>query len=268
MKVFKYIGFEKKEFEDLVLIILTLSFLFSFLFYKFNQNISLFGEFIKLILFISPLLFIQVILMKFYAYRNGFKLILHRFNIDRFWFNAWDRISYYVPRLKNGITSTTFAILLYILSFGFVVFASLFNFKTKQIPHLYTGTIQKFENYPTHRAVSNYRYSKALFVGFIYFFAFGFILKLICSIMGISFYNEYTFVFYYIAIFSTLPFPFTYGYDLYAKNPNAWITAISILFFSLLILLIFKNNVLIIWTFILSSIVIIITILWKMLMSN
>ena len=250
-----------------------LSFMFSLLSFHLagdavvDGNI-LFSKFVSISFFLFFLFFLRLIFMKVVAYYDGFELDMKLIWINRYWFRAWDKISYwwFTPISRKGIPIYVLSLFLYFLSFGFFVFPNFINYDYKKIPHRYFLTEKHFENYPTHRHVSDYRFSKSLFAGVLFYFLFAFAMKYCVDVFNYSFFSIYIIILFYVAIFSTLPIPLTEGYELYSRNKSAWIAGISILILGFFALIVFKNIFLIIGLTFLSIIIISITILWRKLM--
>lgn len=266
----KYLSLEKFELKFLILNSIIFSLMFSITYTGLMVEKNLFFTFSLFLTFIFFISFLRLIFMKYYAYKIGVELKINETYFDRYFFRNWDKISYHLGHVfPKGFHMYFVSIIFYFITLGFFIFPETYKYSYKKIPHLYLGTQHRYEGNPgnpRHQVVSKYRYSKIIFVGVLFYFIIAFVLKLFSNIFNFDFYNPTTFILYYYAIFSTLPIPLTQGYDLYSNNRSAWIAGISILIFSLFILLIFKSIFLITLFTIISVIVIIITILWKMLM--
>jgi len=264
----KYLKFKKDEWLNLIYICVTLAFLFTLSIFNFTSIYSNFiMTFISFFLFIFILLSSRLVFMKYIAYNNGFEIDLKLFYFNRFWFRNWDKTSYWLGNnFPNGIVSYIISLIIYVLTFGFIIFTSIWQYSIKKIPHKYVGTQLRYENYASLPGVSDYRYSKALFGGVLYFFAFAFFIKFFSGVFEFEFINPYIFILYWISFFTTFPIPHTEGYELWSRNRFAWLAAISILIFSMLALLILTSLT---WVLVLSGlsvIVVSIVVLWKMLM--
>jgi len=188
--------------------------------------------------------------MKLIAYRNGIELISYTTIFDIYWLRYYDRLTYYNRQIKKygnidnfkGFQSYFMSLFIYFLSLGFLIYPCLFNFKYKKIPHKHLGTLQIFET--THIIFEHhtrYRESKILFGGTIFYIFIAFILKILSQNLGFNYYNIFTFILYYLAIFNLLPIPGSEGFSLYDKNSFAWISAITIVIISMIALLIFHS---------------------------
>jgi len=262
--MFRYIFPKFEELKLLSIIILVISSLFSLTLIRFSyENYLLIPTIIGVFVFLFTLLYSRLIFMKFIAYKNGFEIILKQTYFNRFFLRSWDKISYYAHEtFPKGIPTTILAIILYTLSFGFLIFTSIWNYKFKIIPHIHIGTQQKFEE-KIPIGLSDYRYSKAIFGGFIFYFCFAFIYKFFCSVFEINYLNPLTIIMYWVAFFTLIPIFGSEGYELWSKNNVLWFTAFYILVTSMSALLIFQNLALIIFSVFIAVIIILIMMVWK-----
>lgn len=278
MSASEYIKFKKSEILDLILISITLGFLFSFSYYIYAESsISIIYIFIMFFLYILTLLSIRLLVMKYVGFKNAFEIFLHMTFFDRFWVRSYDKLSYYekkgsktLKRESNfkGIATPILSVIIYILTLGTVIFPSMWNYKIKKIPYLHLGTKQVFETSMPHLyniEISDYRYSKALFAGFVYYFLFAIVMRLIYSELE-TYYNWLTFILYWIAFISILPIMGTEGYEFWNRNNILWLIAVLIMSLGMLSLVIFTS---ITYSLILAIIAIIISVMiliWKKLM--
>ncbi len=255
MVEWKYMKFQKSEIFDIIFIGVVLSILFSITFFRFTQShdYEFFGIFITFFIFLEILIFLRTFVMKLAGYFNAFEVYLYQTYFDRFWLKKWDRLSYYEKVGENivlkekktgfkGIPMSIISVLIYILTLGFIVFPSIWNFKYKKIPHLHLGTQQRFEYQLPHlfnRDISDYRFSKAFFSGFVFYFIFGLLMKTLLNTSHL--YYWFIFILSWIAFVTIIPILGTEGYELFARNRFAWISAFTILILGMLSLVVFRT---------------------------
>jgi len=272
----KYLELNKNELKDLSFISIVLGLLFSVSNNLFSSSSnSFFGVFILFTIFIGTLLTTRLIFMKFFAYKNAFEINLELTYFNRFWLNKYDKLNY----LKDGSKKTTtlkkskgipmpiISILISILSLGTFIYTSIWNYKIKKIPHLHLGTQQKFEYAMGHMLnveTSDYRYSKVLFSGVIYYLLIGLFVKFFFEKLDIYFWLQ--FIVFWIGFVSLIPVFGSEGYELFRRSRFAWISAIVILLTGFFALLIFTNTFSQIIALIFSSIIILFYLLWRHLM--
>lgn len=275
-----YVKVKKVELINIIYISLTLSFLFSISVIRFsNAPEQLLELLIKIFIFLFILLYTRLLFMKAVAYQNAFQIELKITYLNQYWFRKYDKISYHknkiptvnesVQKFKKsfkGIPSTLVSTFIYFLTLGLFIYPGLWNFRFGKIAKLHLGTKQIFESEYFHE-VSDYRISKSLFMGFIYYLLFAAILKLISDIIGLTFYNIFTLILYYIAFITLIPFPASEGFELWRKNPFAWINVIMILIITMIALLIFNSFFYMVIVSIISIISVCTVLLWKNLMN-
>ncbi|MCA9459416.1 MAG: hypothetical protein KC550_02595 [Nanoarchaeota archaeon] len=237
---------KKNEFVDLILVSFVLGFLFSYSFFRFTLEQSGFFEvLLSFFLFIFFLLFSRLIFMKFVALRNAFEIDMRLTYFDRFGYRVWDKTSHYVDKKGfKGIPVLVLSVFGYFLTLGFFIFPAVWNYTIKKIPHLFLGSKQKYESeagFPSTMEISNFRYSKALFAGFVFYFVFGTFMKLFLNSINQDFYNWFTFILYWFAFWTIIPIFGSEGYELFWRNRLAWIAVITILILGMLALLIFNS---------------------------
>lgn len=274
-----YVKIKKPELLNIFYISITLSILFSISIIRFTNLPNQFIELlIKIFIFIFILLYTRLLFIKAVAYKNAFEIDLKITYLDRYYLNTYDKLSYYkkkIPEISShiqnlkdtfkGIPSTIISFIIYFLTLGLIIYPSLWNYKFNKISVLHVGTRQRFESSYFHNT-SDYRFSKALFMGFIFYFLFATILKIFTTLIGLTFYNIFTLILYYIAFISIIPIPASEGYELFRRNPFAWINAIMILIITMIALLIFNNFLYMIIVIIISLIAVFMVLLWKDLM--
>ena len=278
MEVFEYVKIQKDEAIDLFYIIFTLSLLFSITYMNFVNIYSSFTRtFILFFIFITVVLVSRLLLMKYVAYKNAFQFELHQTFFDQYWFAKRDRVS----RLEEtaakkehrkgtfkGIPSTLIAVFIYILSLGFLIYPSLWNYRFTKIPHLHAGTQQWGEisfRHMFNQEASGYRMAKAMFWGFVYYLVFALLLRAFSESLG-DFYNFFTFILFWIAFFTIIPIPGSEGYELYRKNTFMWISALTILILGMSSLLIFQSIKYSIIVGIITIFIGLFVVLWRQLM--
>lgn len=277
--IIDYLVPKKEEFWDFLFINTVLAFLFSLSFVRFSNNdISLMNVFLMFFLFLGVLLFLRLVFMKFVAYHNGFEIFLRMTYFDRYWFRKYDRMSYTLDgkyygikapvKANKGFAMPIVAVFLYVFSLGLIVFPCLWRYNVKTIPHRYVGTKQRYElnKGVSYVDVSNYRFAKVLFAGFIYYFVFAFVMKWLFSVFAWSFYSWFMFALYWIAFFSLVPIIGTEGYELFDKGLIGWVVAITVLILGMFALLVFESLGYVLFVTAISAVMILMVILWKWLM--
>jgi hypothetical protein len=261
----KNINITKKEKENILIISIIFAALYDLFFYfiKFSNNLPF--NFISFLVFIYAILYLMLFFLKIYGLKNGIDLELYLTRFDRYFIYPWNTLSHHFKNLKNGIPTYVISIILFIISFGMIVFTPVWNYKFKKNNKFFIGTIQYFEK-TIYEGVSYYRISKIYFFNFVILFIFTLILKIFSLIFSYNFINSYTLIL--LSMFSTLliPIPGTIGYELFSRNAIFWFAVLSIIQTSL-IALVFTNSILFILIIsILSFIFTILLILWDYFM--
>lgn len=263
MSDLEYCEPKTKEWICVFYIIIAFSFMFSIAFLRFedNYNFTFFGIFFIFFLFFMIMFTLRLLFMKYVAMRQGFKLIIQQSFFDRYWIHSYDKISYRSKSLKTnsnnfsdfeknnlkfkefkGIPASLISILIYILTLGFIIYPSMWSYRTEKIPHLHIGT-QSYNEvdmiYNFNMGISDYRISKVYIIGFLYYFVFGFILKLLFKDFGL--YGWFVFALYWIALFTIIPIPGSEGFELFRRNNLAWILILSVLIAGMISLLVFQS---------------------------
>ena len=274
---FEYIKIKFKETKLILLFSFVLSILFSISFIRFsNYAISELGIFIRFFMFIFIILYLRQIFMKIVAYKNGFEIEIRQTHFDRYGLRTYDKISYYSHNIKHnhhylGIPTSVISILIYIFTLGIIIFPSIWNYSYRKIEHMHLGTRQAWEYEMGHMfniEVSDYRKSKAIFAGFIFYFIIALFLKSFFTLIGETLFNWYGFILFWIALITILPIPGTEGYDFWRKNNFAWVMAITILILGMLSIFIFKNIIYVVGVTIFTSIIMIFVIFYKKIMKH
>ena len=204
--------------------------------------------------------------MKLIGYFNAFEIDLYQTYFDRFWVNAWDRITFFTGN-KKGIPMSIISVIIYILTLGFIIYPGIWNYKIKKIPHLFLGTRQKFENQMGHMVnidISDYRYSKALFFGFLYYFFAALILKIFFE--NTNNYFWFQFIIFWICFATLIPIFGNEGYEYFRRNNFAWISSFTILILGFVSIFIFESVSYIIGATIISSLIVIFYLFWRKLL--
>lgn len=264
-----YLKIKKEEFLDVLYIIVILSFMFGTLFARFSTfEVSYVGSIITYFLFFSILFYFRIIFMKFIAYNNGFEIHLKMTRFDRYGFRNYDRISYYAKKVdkKNiGIPMPLIGLLLYVLTLGIIVVPSFWRYKINKIPHKFIGSRQWFEK-PTYMVpteIGDYRYSKALFGGYLFYLIFALFLKIFISEVNSEYYYWFLFTIFWIAFITLIPVIGTEGYELFRRGRIAWICAIMILILGMLAIVMFNSMFYTIFFTIFGFVILFIYMFWK-----
>lgn len=272
----EYIKPKKEELKNFLMISVVLGFMFSFTYFRFADiSTSYFDLLVRFTVFIFIVLITRLSFMKLVAYKNAIEVNQINTYFDKYWFDKHAKLSYYKTEVSKfgginnfkGIPSTLISLFLYFLTLGLFIFPGVYNYKFKKIPHKHIGTIQLFEN--THilfEQGSRYRESKVLFAGTIYFVIVAFIIKVFSIGLDFSYFNMFTFILYYLAIFNIIPIPGSEGFSLFDKNSFAWISAITILVITMIALLIFTSLTYFIVVSTLSIIIVMFVNIYKILM--
>jgi hypothetical protein len=263
--------FEREEIQDMIYIILALTVMFAILSSRFS-DLGVIGAFFSFLIFFSFLLTLRQLFMKFIAYRIGFSLTLHQTYFSKWGFKKYENIKafgrdfsdstsnkamdlgiynsvekeklpFFTKKNKfkiKGIPSIVLSLCLYVFSFGFIIFPSVWRYKVKMITHRFIGTKHRFENIVTRNvAISDVRVVKALFMGYVFYFIFAIFLKLFLPIEGITLW--FYFALFWIAFTTLIPLIGTEGYEIYMRNRFAYISAVTILALGMLSLFIFSS---------------------------
>ncbi len=272
-----YLKFKAEEFKDLLFIVIVLALLFSLTYLRFSlDEVSFVYAYFMFFLFLLVLFVTRLLFMKFVAYKNGFELNLVMTHFDRYYFNNYDTLSYTTESAQKfvgvkrvldfkGFAMPIVSLILYILTLGFIIFPSVWRYKIKKIPHKFLGVKQFYED-QIYFDITNYRYAKVLFAGFLYYFIFGFFLKAAANLFDFNFYNWFTYALFWIAFFTMVPILGTEGWELFDRGTFQWINALTILVLGMLALLVFNSLTYILIITVIAFVLVFMVILWKRLM--
>lgn len=235
--------FERDEIQDMIYIILTLTVMFAILSSRFS-DLSLIGAFFYFLIFFIFLFVSRQLFMKFIAYRIGFSITLHQTYFSKWGFKKYENIKAFTrdnfKRPIKGIPSLLLSIFFYIITFGFIIFPSVWRYKIKMITHRFIGTKHRFENIVTKNvAISDVRIVKSLFMGYIFYFIFAILLKLILPLEGVTLW--FYFALFWIAFTTLIPLIGTEGFEIYIRSRFAYISAITVLVLGMFSLFIFTS---------------------------
>lgn len=293
MSDMKFIIPSRDEILTLGIVSFVFSFLFSLVFIRFGDNSTLFDVFFVFFIFIFIFYFTRLVVMKLVGLKNAFEINLDFNYFDKFGFRKFDKISYFKKKIEKATVKSTLAVVhatgalkevdyhksnfmnkgipvlflsvfAYILSAGFFVYTSVFSYKVKKIPHLFLGTQQMHENdilFYYNMEISDYRISKALFFGFLYYFIFGIFLKFLFE--DTFYYYWMIFILFWIGFISIIPVPSSEGFQLFRRNYFAWLMAFTILILGSISLLIFSSILYMFITFIFAYLAVFFVFLWK-----
>lgn len=273
----EYIKLKDFEVKLLALFSSILAIFFTISFIRFSgEKIIDFSVFIYFFLFIFIILSLRLVFMKIVAYRNGFEIFIRQTHFDRYGFRMYDKISYYSHNIRHnknfhGIPTSIISILLYLFSLGMIIFPSMWNYTYKKLEHMHLGTHFHDEYLYPHMfniGVSDYRVSKSLFAGFLFYVIIAFFLKVFFSIIGETLFNWYSFILLWIAFITILPIFGTEGYEFWRKNNFAWICMITILILGMFSIFIFESIWYVLAVTIFTSFVIICIAYWKKIMKK
>lgn len=196
--------------------------------------------------------------MKYASYRQGFEIHLQQIYFNRYGLRRFEKLSYDIDRVSahakfaeqhhskdsfKGIPLTLLSLFLYVLTLGLLIFPSLWTFKKKKIPHIFTGSQYKYEGemlYLRNVDVTDYRFSKSLFAGFAYYALFALFMKVFLDGL-FDLYGWLMLSLCWIALITLLPIMGTEGYELWIRNRFAWSCAFVVVFFTFLAVLAFNS---------------------------
>lgn len=256
-----YVKIEKEELKSILFISLILGIMFALTFVRFqSEEVSLIANLIVFFLFVFIVLSLRLLFMKWAAYKNGFEINMYTMFFDRYGFLNYDRLSYTLPKSK-GIAMPFLSLFVYILTLGVVIFPSLWNYKTKIIPHRHTGVKQRYEG-SSLSGISFYRFGKVMFASFLFYVIFAFFLKVFSAMTGQYFY-WFLFVVFWIAFVTLIPIPGTEGYDFFIRSNFGWISSLVVLVIGLITVTIFQSIALMIAMSLVAFVIVILVLLWK-----
>jgi len=258
MSDLKYLKPKTDEIYDILIVTFVLALMFSMFTVRFSQFYAeVLPTFLQFYLFLLVLFFSRLIVMKYAALINGFEIDFDMTYFNKFGVRSFDTLMYYynevktytltkkvLTRPKAGIAAPVLSLILYIFTFGFVIYPSLWKFKFKRIPHLHVGPPQHFETeliFYRNMDISDYRISKAYLAGFFFYFVFGFIMKMLFK-DELQIYNWLLLALYWIAFVTIIPFPVSDGFELHRRHNFGWIMMQTILVLGMISLLVFDND--------------------------
>ncbi len=274
---FEYIKPSENDIKYISIYSLVLSVLFTISFTRFSkENETIANVFLFFFIFIFILFIFRIMFMKIIAYKNGFEIEIRHTHFDRYGIRLYDKMSYYSQNIFHnhtykGIPTFAITILIYIFTLGVIIFPSMWNYNYKKIGHMHIGTHQEEEYSMAHMyniGISEYRKSKAIFAGFLFYFIAAVFLKVFFNVIGETFFNWFSFILFWIAFVTILPIPGTEGYEFWRKNNFAWIMAITILILGMLSLVVFNSVIYVISVTVLTSVIMIFIIYWKKMMGG
>lgn len=274
---FEYIKPKFSDIKYISIYSLILSVLFTITFVRFSkENEIILNVLFSFFIFIFLLLLSRIMFMKIIAYKNGFEIEIRQTYFDRYGIRLYDKISYYNRNVWHnhhykGIPTTAISIFIYIFTLGTIIFPSMWSYNYKKLEHMHIGTHQVGEYDMPHMyniGVSEYRKSKAIFAGFLFYFIAAIFLKVFFNLIGETFFNWFSFILFWIAFVTILPIPGTEGYEFWRKNNFAWIMAITILILGMLSVIIFNSILYVIVVAALSSTVLVFVAYWKKIMGG
>lgn len=239
----KYLRPKNEDLVFLTIISFVLGIMFSLLYIRFEGG-DLFTTMLSFSVFIFVLLTSRLVFMKYFAYKDAFEIDLKHLYFNRFGFRPYDTIDHMAHR-KGGISFIFISLFIYLVSLGTLIMPSVWFYKIKKIPHKFVGT-QHLEEVPIKfffaQEVTNYRLTKVMFMGFFYYFLFGFLLRIITYDSNLSFYNWFTFILYWIAFTTLIPIPFTEGFEFFLRNRAEWVGTLTLLVLGMIALLVFSSG--------------------------
>ena len=301
MEDIEYCAPKKKEWIDMVYVVLALSFMFAFSFVRFNDNTSTtFAQaFVTFFAFLAVLFISRQIFMKFYALQNGFEIRFNQSIFNRYGFASYDTLSYWAHEAEKktygvgldvygkvkkkpdgplykyhkleGIGASIISLFIYLLTLGFIIYPNMWSYRFKTIPHRFIGTQKRYEvhqrTFLFNIEVTDYRKSLIYMAGFIYYFIFGYLLKFFLEGSG-EFYFWLVFALYWIALITLIPIPGSEGFEFWKKNTLAWILTLTILITGMISLLVLKSFWYVILSVLLAFLIALCTRIWRSLMKK
>lgn len=244
----KYIFPKSNELIDITFITFIWAVMFSVVFLRFeNTNLDLLSAFVIFFIFLFLLLFLRQVFMKYFAYKNGFEINLKMTYFNMYGFNDYQMLSKKMNKVnmnnRRGMPTPFLSLLLYVITFGFIIYPANFRFELKKIPYMAFGMKKHLES-EMYQDITNYRYTQILFFGFLYYFIIALIIKIIPKIFFGEFHLWFLFTTFYIGLITLVPLIGTEGYELFLKGKFAWISSLVILIIGTLSIIVFKSIIL------------------------
>lgn len=298
LKDYKHIKYSVDELYSLLIFSGIISIMFTFTFFRFEiSEHSLFYVFFLFFAFLLVTFALRLLVMKLISIYHGFNLYIRHYYFDKYGLRTYDSLSAFKHRVERkvvktpltigknfsptlrkiqyepnkdfkGIPSPLVSIILYIFSIGFIIFPSMWRYRTKKVDHLFMGTQYYSElqlDWIPVTEVSGFRLSRVHFTGFLFYVLFGVFLKFFPLTANSEFFYWYIFMLFYIAIITLIPIPGTEGYDFFSYSRFAWISAITTVIVGMLCTLIFEDLTYIITVGSVCSIMIVAVYFWKKL---
>ena len=214
--------------DNILFLVFSICFIFLINFFAID---FFFKNYLYIFIFIFLVLFLRQAFMKYCSYYQGFNIIfiLRRFvvygldsrqNILSRQLDKTKDIAFYLQKLeklnkkfsnKDGLGAYFFSIFLYILSFTYFIYPSIWSYKIEKIPHMFFGRTSKLELQMGHirnMDISNLRISRTLLIGNIFFF--------LCFLFNkMFFYNTDIYILFFtiLCIFSIFHFIPIFGIE-------------------------------------------------------
>jgi hypothetical protein len=269
---------------------------------RFDESLeySFLGVFLIFFLFIFFLFHFRLIVIKIFGLINAVDFTMYQTKMDHYGFRKFDRFSYYKYKVEKrlvkapakiaqkttgvmsqkeikkakdysftGFYSSLLSLFIFFLSLGFLIFPSMWRFKSERIEHLFVGTMNQNEiqmNWRMPLTITGYRITRALFMGNVAYVLFLFLLKELFFLDQTSLYGWFIFIVLWIAIITLLPIPGTEGYDHWEMSRFSWIFSWVILFIGMSSILVFSSAIYTLLMFVLASIAILMAYFWRKVM--
>jgi len=228
----KYLKFSKEEFMSFIFFSLSLSLLFSTTKYFFSSNnISYFDNFLIFFIFISSFLFLKFTFLKLAGYYNAVKIDFSPTSIDNYGLENWQRRSYLSE--KKPIPFYLISIVIYIFSFGLIIYSNLWKYTFDRIPHMHLLREKKTSN------ITNEIYCMVLFYGNLFILFLSIIVKILFS--NSNYYFWFQFVIFYIVFMSLIPIFGSEGYELFRRKRKYWRLSILNLISGFILIMVFTS---------------------------
>lgn len=252
----QYLNFKPDELKNILIISGVFGFLTAISYVRFSlENNSFIFSVVSFCSFIFIMLVLRQFIMKWVALKSAFEIDLRLSYFNKYGLKPYETLRYRDNEKGSkirpvehssykGVPFIFISILVYILSFGFIIFPAVWTYKITKIKHLFIGTKEKYDaqlSFHYNVDISQYRRSKALMAGFVFYFFFAILVKFVTNLFDLSFYNWYVLIIFWFAFSSIIPIIGTEGYLLYRYNWFAYISVMTILILGLLSLLIFSN---------------------------
>ncbi len=255
-----------KEKKNILAISLILGFMFSMTFARFNNtDNNILGYFVIFGIYTFTLFSCMMIFLRYFSFKLGFDIRLKIPEFDRYWAMNYSRLSFRFKKFHH-IPLYFISLAIYILSLGTIMFTSVWSYEYSKIRHRYLGTQQNLEDY--YIMVSNLRYSKILFLSYVYFVLTGFIFKMLYNLTNDKIFLWFLGYTYWIAIVGLIPILGTVGFEVFFRHKFSWYSSMMIVFLGFITTFLFNSLGYTVFFFIFSTIVMIFVLFWTTLMRN